>query len=255
MESPTVVQPALEGEPGSELVRAYVWQLPVRLTHWVTFFCVLVLAFTGFYLHRPFFTATGESAFTMGTIRFVHILTAFVFTASFLLRMYWMFRGNFCSRWGAFVPIHRWQWRGMREMIAYYSFFRWRPAHRIGHNSLAAIVYLWMFFLMLVQILTGFAMYGQVLNHSIWTTLGGWLPMLINIQYLRLAHYLVMYGFLAFTIHHVYSAVLVSAEERNALIESMFSGFKFVPRRELAGEHPCEAQTRRVSRVSASEPV
>ncbi len=243
MAATTVVRPALQGEPGSELVRAYVWQLPVRVTHWVTFLTFLVLAFTGFYLHRPFFTATGETAFTMGTMRFVHILTAFVFTASFLFRMYWMFRGNYCSRWGAFVPIHRRQWRGMGEMIAYYSFFRWRPSYRIGHNSLAAIVYLWMFFLMLVQVFTGFAMYGEILHHSLWTTMFGWLPMFVNIQYLRLIHYLIMYGFFGFIIHHVYSAVLVSAEERNALIESIFTGYKFVPLREVEGKYLCEPDT------------
>jgi len=42
-----------------------------------------------------------------------------------------------------------------------------------------------------------------------------------------------MFTFFAFVIHHVYSAVLVSWEERNGLIESIFTGYKFIPRHEL----------------------
>ena len=42
-----------------------------------------------------------------------------------------------------------------------------------------------------------------------------------------------MFAFFAFVIHHVYSAVLVSWQERNGLIESIFTGYKFVPRDEL----------------------
>jgi len=50
---------------------------------------------------------------------------------------------------------------------------------------------------------------------------------------LRLTHFCIMFTFFAFVIHHVYSAVLVSWEERNALIESIFTGYKFIPRDEL----------------------
>jgi Ni/Fe-hydrogenase 1 B-type cytochrome subunit len=47
-----------------------------------------------------------------------------------------------------------------------------------------------------------------------------------------------MFAFFAFVIHHVYSAVLVSWEERNGLIESIFTGYKFVPKAELEEEDP-----------------
>ena len=42
-----------------------------------------------------------------------------------------------------------------------------------------------------------------------------------------------MYLFFVFVIHHVYSAILVSWEERNGLVESIFTGYKFVPEDEL----------------------
>jgi len=55
----------------------------------------------------------------------------------------------------------------------------------------------------------------------------------VDIQYLRLMHFCIMFAFFAFVIHHVYSAVLVSWEERNGLIESIFTGYKFIPKAEL----------------------
>ena len=39
----------------------YVWELPVRITHWINAVSVVVLSFTGFYIGHPFFTATGSS--------------------------------------------------------------------------------------------------------------------------------------------------------------------------------------------------
>jgi Ni/Fe-hydrogenase 1 B-type cytochrome subunit len=41
-------------------------------------------------------------------------------------------------------------------------------------------------------------------------------------------HFLFLFFLMAFFIHHVYSAVLVAMTERNAEMESIFSGYKFV---------------------------
>jgi Ni/Fe-hydrogenase 1 B-type cytochrome subunit len=42
-----------------------------------------------------------------------------------------------------------------------------------------------------------------------------------------------MFGFWMFFIHHLYTAILVSIEEENGVMESIFSGYKFVPEYEL----------------------
>jgi len=42
-----------------------------------------------------------------------------------------------------------------------------------------------------------------------------------------------MFGFWMFFIHHLYTAILVSVEEENGVMESIFSGYKFVPEDEL----------------------
>ncbi len=221
-------------EAKSAPVRVYVWELPVRVSHWFIFLPVVVLSFTGYYMHNPFIVAKSGTAFMMATMRFIHVVSGFVFIAAFLLRMYWFFQGNDWANWRAFFPIRRRQWRGMGNMVAYYSFLRKDLVHHVGHNALAAVTYLLMFTFMLIEILTGLALYSQVRGGSVLAVLIGWLPRLVDIQHIRLLHFCIMFTFFAFVIHHVYSAVLVSWEERNGLIESIFTGYKFVPSDELA---------------------
>lgn len=218
---------------GHDLVRVYVWELPVRIAHWFIFLSVAALSFTGYYMHNPFIIARSRTAYVMGTMRFIHLVAAFVFIAAFLLRMYWFFEGNKWANWRAFLPIWREQWRGIGNMVAYYSFFRRNIVHVIGHNALATATYTVMFMVMLAEILTGLALYSYTVSNRVLTFFIGWLPRLIDISYLRLAHFLIMFAFFIFVIHHVYSAVLVSLEERNALVESIFTGYKFVPEGEI----------------------
>jgi Ni/Fe-hydrogenase 1 B-type cytochrome subunit len=205
----------------------------VRASHWFIFLSAVALSFTGYYMHNPFIVSRSRTAYVMGTTRFLHLLAASVFVSAFLLRIYWFFVGNEWSRWRAFVPIRRQQWRGIGNMVAYYTFFRRDIAHHIGHNALAAVTYMVMFFLMFLEILTGLALYSYTVSNRVLTFFIGWLPRLVNISDLRLTHFCIMFAFFIFVIHHVYSAVLVSWEERNGLIESIFTGYKFVPETEI----------------------
>jgi len=222
--------------PASELVRTYVWELPVRVSHWFIFLPVVVLSFTGYYMHDPFIVAKSSTQFLMATMRFTHLVAGSVFVSAFILRMYWFFVGNHWSSWRSFWPIRRRQWRGMGNMVAYYSFLKKDLAHYVGHNALAAATYLFMFALMLIEIITGLVLYTNVRGAWLLAPLFSWIPRVIDIQRLRLIHFCIMFAFFAFVIHHVYSAVLVSWEERNGLIESIFTGYKFVPRDELEEE-------------------
>ncbi len=223
----------LPGTPGSGLVRQYVWELPVRLTHWMVVLCILVLSATGLYIHDPFIFVHRQTAYLMASVRFVHVLTGVVLAAAFVVRIYWFFAGNRCARWSGFLPFKRKQWREIGGMVRYYTFLRWRPVHKVGHNALAMLAYSFIFLLLLVSILTGFVLFSMTAGTPFLKALFGWAARLAGIQHIRLAHYFLMYVFLAFMIHHVYSAVLVSIEERNGLLESIFSGYKFIPEWEL----------------------
>src|ERR1035438_7420257 len=102
-------------EPAFPTVRVYVWELPVRVSHWIIFLSVIVLSVTGYFIHNPFIVARSSTTFLMATIRFIHEITGFVFIAAFLLRLYWFFMGNSWANWRGFVPVHRRQGRGGRR--------------------------------------------------------------------------------------------------------------------------------------------
>jgi Ni/Fe-hydrogenase 1 B-type cytochrome subunit len=215
------------------LVRTYVWEAPVRISHWLIVLSVTALSFTGYYMHNPFLVATGRHPFVMGTMRFIHLCAAFLFILSYLLRIYWFHVGNQWADWHAFVPLSREKWRGMGRMVKYYSFFQKNLDHYVGHNALAGVIYTFMFFLMFLEILTGLALYNAIVKFKLLGVLVGWLPWFLDIQYLRMFHFGMIFVFFIFVTHHVYSALLVSSVEHNGLIESIFTGYKFVPREEL----------------------
>jgi Ni/Fe-hydrogenase 1 B-type cytochrome subunit len=215
--------------PAEKIVRVYVWQWPVRIVHWVIFLSIGVLSFTGYYLYDPFIISRGHGAFLMGTVRFIHEVSGFVFLAAFLVRAYWFFKGNRWARWRQFLLIGREQWRGALNMLRYYLFLRREPESRVGHNPLAGATYTVVYTLVVIEILTGLALFNHALHSSVLGFFIGWLPWLISVQYLREIHFFVMFIFWAFFIHHIYSAWLMGIEERSGLVGSIFSGYKVLP--------------------------
>jgi Ni/Fe-hydrogenase 1 B-type cytochrome subunit len=202
----------------------YVWELPVRLTHWVNVLAIVVLSVTGFYIGNPL---PGGSVSLMAWVRGIHRLTAWVFVASLALRTYWAFAGNQWASWRALAPyLTREGQRSMVRTFLYYTFLRRRPPGGLGHNPLAGVAYSAVVGLMFLEVLTGFAL--QSLGADGWRRAAfGWVFALMSYQGVRLLHHLIMWLLLGFAVHHVYSSLLMDAEERNGLMTSIFSGYKF----------------------------
>jgi Ni/Fe-hydrogenase 1 B-type cytochrome subunit len=95
--------------------RIYVWELPVRLVHWVLFFAIIILSVTGYYIGHPFISVPGPAKehFVMGTMRAVHLYTAIIFSLTVFVRIYWFFAGNRYARLSEFIPLTRRRWRGL----------------------------------------------------------------------------------------------------------------------------------------------
>lgn len=226
---------AAEAEPAK--VTLYVWDLPVRVTHWVNVLSILVLSVTGYYIADPFIQTQGVATdqFLMGTVRFVHFTTAFVFTVTVLFRIYWAFatRARY-ARWDQFLPLRAKRRRALLRMVGYYTFLRKQPPSEIGHNPLAGVTYMGLYVLFVLQILTGFALYSLPFHGGVWPTLFGWIITIFGVQPVRLVHLLIMFLIIAFVIHHVYSAILIDIEERSGLLSSIVSGYKSLTRQHIA---------------------
>jgi Ni/Fe-hydrogenase 1 B-type cytochrome subunit len=217
-------------ERPDERVRLYVWQAPVRITHWVTAACIVTLSLTGGYIADPFLIPAGGNV--MSTVRLIHIVTALVFLLSGIVRTYWLLAGNRFARWSAFIPTTRFQATELFRQAGFYGFVRREIPKVLGHNQLAATAYLALFALLLVETVTGFALDG-LMGAEPGHTLFGWLRELVGAQQLRLIHHLAMWAILAIALFHVYSCILVDHLEKNGLISSIVSGFKFPTREEL----------------------
>jgi Ni/Fe-hydrogenase 1 B-type cytochrome subunit len=214
-------------------VRVYVWEWPVRISHWVLVITIISLSITGFYMHAPYVAARGRTAYVMGTMRFVHLVSGFAFLGAVLIRMYWFLFANRWSRWNQYIPTTKKRLANLFAVGKYYGFMAWSPVRYIGHNPMAGAAYGVVYAMAIVEILTGFALYSQILGSKTLSFFVGWIPHLIDIQWLREIHFLIMFGFWMFFIHHIYTAILVSVEEENGLMDSIFSGYKFVPEEEF----------------------
>ncbi len=224
---PTVPVDELHVPPAMERIRVYVWQIPVRFTHWLTFFSIVVLSVTGAYIADPFLVPVNDR--TMSTFRFIHLIAAFAFLASGVIRTYWLFAGNQFAKWSAFVPTNRRHFREFASQTAFYAFLRNDLPGILGHNALAGGTYTVVFFLFLVQSVTGLALQG-LHGEQPFAALFGFVPGILGEQGTRFIHHLLMWVIAAFAVHHVYSALLVDHLERSGLMSSIFSGNKFVPR-------------------------
>lgn len=209
--------------------RKYVWEFPIRLTHWANAISIPVLVVTGLLIARPQLTPTGEAYrnFWLGRIRELHFIFAYALTVSILLRVYWFFRGNNYARSGfPFVWRVSW-WKAVVGHLVEYT--RLERGHvLVGHNSLAGASYAAFFAMGFFEMLTGFALFGQVNPGGFWDKLTGWVILMLGGPFqTQMWHHLMAWGVVIFTIFHVYIVLYNSRVYRNGLVDAIISGFKF----------------------------
>jgi len=223
------MRPATQDEP--DLQPTYVWDRVVRVTHWTIFLSMVVLAVTGIYLGRPFLAAPGpaKAHFLTGWAKVLHAYAAIAFTLAVLSRILWMIVGPRRSNWRQFVPVSKRRWLDMQKTFLFYIFLRPRPPSTRGHNPLAGATYVVVFVLYLVMILTGLALYS-IGARSYMQFFQFLLPLFHGAQTARWLHHVTMWLLIGFVVHHVYSAWLTARVEKNGAIDSMFSGYKFLPK-------------------------
>jgi Ni/Fe-hydrogenase 1 B-type cytochrome subunit len=217
-------------ENPDQRVRLYIWQAPVRITHWVTAFAIITLSLTGMYIADPFLIPPGGPV--MSTIRQIHIITALVFLVSGVVRTWMLIFGNRFARWTAFIPTNKRQFTELFRQAGFYGFVRKEIPEVLGHNQLAATAYVGLFALLLIETVTGFALDG-LMGAEPGATMFGWLRDLVGAQNLRLIHHLAMWVILMIALFHIYSCILVDHIEHNGLVSSIISGWKFPTRHQV----------------------
>ena len=216
--------------------RVLVWELPVRLFHWINALAITVLAITGLIIANPpalMSNAEAIDSYWFGTVRAIHFITAYVFFVNALARIYWAFRGNYYANWRAFIPLSKKARQNIAHVIKVDIFLRNEEKEvlknvSVGHNYVASLSYVILFFLALVQIFTGFGLYAP--------TSGWWLPKLFawvpdflgGDAPTRLIHHISTWLFIIFTLIHVYLVFYHDWLEGRGESSAMISGYKFV---------------------------
>jgi Ni/Fe-hydrogenase 1 B-type cytochrome subunit len=230
-------------------IAVYVWQYPLRIVHWAFVISIGILSVTGWYIHDPFIVGQTRTPFLMGTFRFVHECVAMVFIACLVVRIYLFAFGDRWVRIKRFLPLTKAQWKEMVQMIKFYLFISPYPVSKIGHNAIAALSYLGFYSLAAVEIVTGLVMFNWLGHFKILTPLVGWIPRLVNIQNIRLIHFMLMFVFIAFGIIHVHMCLIVSSVEKRGLMDSIFTGYKNIPVDEIEEDDEKELKSRHGHRI------
>lgn len=234
--SGTTTAEAIGTPSPNDLVSVYVWEIPVRIAHWLIAISIAVLSVTGLYIGHPFMTVTGPAtqSFVMGWIKVIHGYAAYVFITALVMRMIWMFTGNKYSHWDKFISVHRARRRGFVPTVFFYMFLRDKPPAYDGHNPVAASAYLLVYGLCVLIAATGMVMRGASAEAgTVVHWFGSWAWLFGGLAMARWIHHSIMWLLLGFTVHHVYSAALVAMIEKNGTIDSIISGYKWVPRSDL----------------------
>lgn len=210
----------------------YVYEVPVRLWHWINAAAIFVLCVTGYFIGSPpptMIIAEATHQFVFGYIRFAHFAAGWILAIGFLGRMYWAIFGNHHARQMFYLPIFKAEWwREVLFEIRWYLFLEKRPKKYIGHNPLAQLA-MFCFITLGVSfmIITGFALYAEGLGQGSWADLMfGWVVLLVggNSMLLHTYHHLGMWWIVIFMIIHIYVAIREDIMSRQSIVSTMISG-------------------------------
>jgi len=174
-------------EKVSENRNVLVWDVPVRLFHWL-----MVASFAG-----AWFTAENES------LRLLHVTLGYTMGGLVAFRVLWGLVGSRYARFSNFVRGPRVVVRHIREML------RGHPEHHTGHNPLGALAIVALLLLALAVTASGWGSYSDV---------GG--------KWLEETHEAVSGIMLTIVFFHIAGVLFSSWLQGENLIGAMFTGRK-----------------------------
>ena len=224
----------------------YLFSPFLRIFHWIMVLSIVVLFVTGILITKPVAVQALEPTFTsmsMDWVRNIHFIFAFLFCASFILRIY----GFVVNKGDRLFP-RVWEGHFYSETIdVALHYMLLKPSHApFLRNPLARSSYAGLYAMVLVEILTGFAMYYMTEPSNIGGTLFGWVNVLLGGEMVtHWVHHIVAWLIIVFAIGHVYMVLRADLMEAEGEASSMFSGVKFlehVPKDACEVEPPRDAK-------------
>ena len=232
METTATRPDSLSHDARPEYKRVYLWHWPVRGMHWIAVACVLTLIVTGLYIGRPYFLTSGQASdhFLMGRVRFVHFVAAGLLVATAILRGYWLLAGNKFERWRALFPFRKRELVNMGRVLEAYLFIHpERAPQYMGHNPLQQLTYTGIYALAVIQVCTGFFLYGLSDPGGLFFNAFGWVGAVLGgAQVVRFVHHVLTWFWLVFIPIHVYLTIRADVLHGESRVSSIISGERYV---------------------------
>lgn len=188
-----------------------VWDLPVRLIHWIFAFLVPLSWWSAEYNYQ-----------------ITHTFSGYAVLALALLRIYWGIFGSTTARFGDFVRCPRTIWSYARQVLM-------RPGiASVGHNPMGALSVIVMLGLLLAQPALGLfakdidGLHSGPLSHLVGYGTG---------RFVAELHHLVFELLLIFIVLHLAAVAFYMLYKRDNIVSAMISGSKRIPefaRRDLS---------------------
>lgn len=232
-----------------EIVIYKVWDVPVRVFHWVNFLCVISLLFMGFImLYKKELGITSLDA-KIG-LKQVHVIIGYVFVVNLLIRFAWAFIGNRYARWSTLLPN-----RGVLSDVRRYVEAMWQgqPQAYLGHNPLGRLAVAFLLLLMTTMAVTGLVRAGTDIYFP---PFGSWVQEYIaadqvppsslkpydetqvdteKFQTMKAfkspfgkVHLYTAYTLLGMLLLHIAAVIVADKREGGAIISAMFTGKKYL---------------------------
>jgi len=179
--------------------------MPFVLTHWINLIAIVALAFSGFYIHYPFFPGF------MGIARGMHFFFMFVLIINLTFRIVAAFFVKSATMLGSRevdTDIKNWlpQKANRHQMwawVKYYTFLKKEHPISAKYGVLQKIAYLFTVPLTFFMAYTGFSIYAPTMDWALFQ----WGVDLVNgPMNMRIIHYFTMWVFVIFTAFHAYLA-------------------------------------------------
>ena len=207
----------------------YIFSPFLRIFHWIMASQIVILFATGLLITKPMDVAIAEPVFSvtsMDLVRDIHFTSAFILCASLILRIY----GFIINKGDRLFP-RVWEGHFYEETVdVALHYMLLRPHHAsFLRNPLARGSYAALYLLLLIEILTGFAMYFMTNPSSFGGKMFGWVNVLVGSEMMsHYIHHYVAWFIILFAIGHIYMVIRAEFMEGESEISSMFSGKKIL---------------------------
>jgi Ni/Fe-hydrogenase 1 B-type cytochrome subunit len=214
-----------------EYRRVYVWELPVRVYHWINAVALVLLCVTGYLIGAPFVGSTPPRRISSTGSAGCGSSTSLAHSSMY--STFW--RGSTgdlsetnTANWAAFFPLKPSQRQEIVDVIK--SDVLETKLHgpiSTGHNALAGLIYFFTFLAFVAQTITGFALYSSMSNSWLPRMFVWIVPLMGGDFGVRFWHHLFLWFFVTFIIVHVYLAFYHDYIEGRGTVSSIIGGWKF----------------------------